>query len=287
MKRKGSTKIKRDPSIHVNYTEFQAICRELGISVQIAEQFFAMARKKSLNTRVVVVTKQSRRKQVNNLLLANLGDAYLIADVIYAVRVRLKQRGVRKINENNTRDWTNCKKLAEICNTFCNDFNLETREGFIKYVEIGISRMSDTRNLVQRLINMQENITEDYEAQLELSKLSRSQLELVIRIKDYFYSQIAEATGIYERDNKADKLIHFFKLKQLCDNNDWDYFKFIDAQFESLAWCNGIPNIRDLSDDKAIERYNKYLFRIRGKTKLNESEEEDGSLWAKIKDQDE
>ena len=30
------------------------------------------------------------------------------------------------------------KKLAEICNTFCEDFKFDTREGFIKYIETGL-----------------------------------------------------------------------------------------------------------------------------------------------------
>lgn len=273
--------MKRNPSIHISYIEFQAICRELGISVN-AEEFFALARRKALNSRAVVVTNNKQQKKVNNILLANHGDASLVADIIYATRIKLRHRGVRKINETNSREWANCKKLADVCNTFCEDFNLETREGFIKYIEIGISRMKDARNLVQRLISMQENITEDYEAQLELSQLSRSELEEVSAIKDYFYKSIADATGIYERDEKADKLIHFLKLKQLCDENSWDYRIYIDAQFESLAWCNGIPNIRDLWDDRSIERFNKYLYKINGKQTKPEKK---GSLWDKIKEE--
>ena len=273
----------RNPSIHITYTEFQAICRELGISVN-TDEFFALARKRALNSRAVVISNKKQQKQINNILLADHGDATLVADIIYATRIKLHHRGVRKINETNSRDWANCKKLAEICNTFCKDFNLPTREGFIKYIEIGISRMKDMRNLVIRLISMQENITEEYGATLELSQLSRSQLEEVSNLKDYFYKQIADSTGIYERDEKADKLIHFLKLKELCDQNDWDYHDFIDAQFESLAWCNGIPSIRDLYDDRAIERYNKYLYKIKGKKVITKPKE---SLWDKIKDQDE
>lgn len=277
--------MKRDPSIHITYTQFQEICQELGISVNALE-IFTLARKKALNTRAVVISNNKQQKKINNILLANHGDASLVANIIYATRIKLKHRGVRKINETNSREWSNCKKLAEICNTFCQDFNLPTREGFIKYIEIGISRMKDARNLVIRLISMQENITEEYEATLELSQLSHSQLEAVSNIKNYFYKQIADSTGIYERDEKADKLIHFLKLKELCDNNNWDYEDFIDAQFESLAWCNGIPSIRDLYDDKAIERYNKYLYKVKGKKEkvINQPKE---SLWAKIKNQDE
>lgn len=270
----------RDPSIHITYTQFQEICQELDIELPIGT-IFAYARKKGILSRGVVISNKKQQKKINNLLLASTGDANLVAEIIYATRIKMRHKGVRKINQTNTRDWSNCKKLAEICNTFCQDFNLETREGFIKYIEIGISRMKDARNLLTRLISMQENITEDYDAQLQLSRLSRSQLEEIKGIKDYFYKSIADATGIYERDEKADKLIHFLNLKELCDENNWDYRLYIDAQFESLAWCNGIPNIRDLSDDKSIERFNKYLYKIKGKKKHEEPQEE-GSLWKRI-----
>ena len=273
--------MKREPSIHITYTKFKAICQELGISVD-TETFFMLAKKAAVNSRNIVVSNNRQQKKVNKILLASHGDASLVADIIYAVRIKLNHRGVRKILETNSREWSNCKKLAEICNTFCQDFDLQTREGFIKYIEIGITRMKgNNRNLVTRLISMQEVITEQFESQLELSKLSPSQLEKVATIKDYFYKSIADATGIYEMDSSADRLIHFLKLKELCDEYHWDYKQFIDAQFESLAWCNGIPSIRDLSDSKAIERYNKYLYKMRGRTTIDEDEE---SLWSKIKE---
>lgn len=271
----------RNPSIHIDRHQFEEILDYLQISNFPTDAFFIMARKKAINHRAVVVTNDKINKRVSNILLASQGDAALVADIIYATRIKLKHKGVRKINETNSRDWANCKKLAEICNTFCQDFDLQTREGFIKYIETGISRMSDHKNLIQRLISMQENITEDYQAQLELSQLSRSELEQVTNIKEYFYKQIADSTGIYERDEKADKLIHFYNLKRLCDRNNWDYEEFIDSQFESLAWCNGIPNIRELSNEKAIERYNKYKYRMKGKTKIDQDEET--SIWDKMK----
>ena len=77
---------------------------------------------------------------------------------------------VRKINESNSREWANCKKLAEICNTFCEDFKFDTREGFIKYIETGLKRMTDYRNVMQRLISMQDNITNQIDAEIELNQ---------------------------------------------------------------------------------------------------------------------
>lgn len=273
----------REPSIHITKSQFEEILNTLEVNNFPVEAFFVIARKEAINHRAVLVSNNKNTKRVKNILLASKGDAALVADIIYATRIKLKHRGVRKINEGNQKDWVACKKLADICNTFCNDFGLDTREGFIKYIELGISRMTDVRNLIQRLIGMQENITEAYQSQKELSELNRSQLNMVISIKDYYYRKIADATGIYDHVDKPEKLIHFLRLKEFLDEHRWDYNTFIDAQFESLAWCSGLPDITQLYTDKAIERYNKFLYRMKGKLIQQTEPEVEGSLWDKIR----
>lgn len=269
----------REPSIHITKSQFEGILNTLEVDNFPVEAFFVMARKMAINHRAVLVSNNKNTKRVTNLLLASKGDAALIADILYATRIKLKHRGVRKINESNSREWANCKKLAEICNIFCEDFGFDTREGFIKYIETGLKRMNDYRNVMQRLISMQENITNQIDAERELQD---SDLKLTKEIHDYFIGKIAKATGIYESyENQPDKYVHFAKVGKFLKDEGWDYRDFIDAQFESLAWCNGLPDIAQMYTDKAIERYNKYLYKNKNKKSLEEPEVE-GSLWDRI-----
>lgn len=272
----------REPSIHITKSQFEEILNTLEVDNFPVEAFFVIARKEAINHRAVLVSNNKNTKRVNNILLASKGDAALVADVLYATRIKLKHRGVRKINESNSREWANCKKLAEICNTFCEDFKLDTREGFIKYIETGLKRMTDYRNVMQRLLSMQENITNQIDAELELQ---HSDLELTKEIHDYFIGKIAKATGIYESyENKPEKYVHFAKVGEFLKEEGWDYKTFIDAQFESLAWCNGLPDIAQMYTDKAIERYNKYLYKNKNKQLLEDEPIVEGSLWDKIKE---
>lgn len=273
---------KRSPSIHITKSQFEEILNTLEVDNFPVEAFFVIARKEAINHRAVLVSNNKNTKRVNNILLASKGDAALVADILYATRIKLKHRGVRKINESNSREWANCKKLAEICNTFCEDFKLDTREGFIKYIETGLKRMTDYRNVMQRLLSMQENITNQIDAELELQ---HSDLELTKGIHDYFIGKIAKATGIYESyENKPEKYVHFAKVGEFLKEEGWDYKTFIDAQFESLAWCNGLPDIAQMYTDKAIERYNKYLYKNKNKQLLEDEPIVEGSLWDKIKE---
>lgn len=269
----------RNPSIHITKSQFEEILDTLEVDNFPVEAFFVIARKMAINHRAVLVSNNKNTKRVTNILLASKGDAALIADILYATRIKLKHRGVRKINESNSREWANCKKLAEICNIFCEDFGFDTREGFIKYIEIGLNRMSDYRNIIQRLISMQENIINQYSAELEIQENKDSAKD----IHDYFVKKIANATGIYESyEKQPEKYVHFIRLGKFLGEHGWDYIKFIDAQFESLAWCNGLPEPSQMYSDKAIERYNKYLYKNKNKQSLEEPQVE-GSLWAKIK----
>ncbi len=272
---------KRSPSIHITKSQFEEILNTLEVNNFPVEAFFVIARKEAINHRAVLVSNNKNIKRVNNILLASKGDAALVADILYATRIKLKHRGVRKINESNSREWANCKKLAEICNTFCEDFKFDTREGFIKYIETGLKRMTDYRNVMQRLLSMQENITNQVEAELELKE--DKDPGFTKDIHDEFIKRVASVTGIYESyEHQPEKYVHFLRIHNLMDEKDWNVFQFLDAQFEALAWCNGLPEPSQMYNDKAIERYNKYLYKNKDKRTLDEPQVE-GSLWDKIR----
>ena len=121
----------RQPSIHITLDTFRDILEELEITNFPITHFFQKASLKAINSRVIQVSNKQITKQVNKVLLADKGDAAMVADILYSVRIKLKHRGVRKINPNNTKDWTNCKQLAEILNNFCQDFGYELRDGIL------------------------------------------------------------------------------------------------------------------------------------------------------------
>lgn len=272
---------KRSPSIHITKSQFEEILNTLEVDNFPVEAFFVIARKEAINHRAVLVSNNKNTKKVSNILLASKGDAALVADILYATRIKLKHRGVRKINESNSREWANCKKLAEVCNTFCEDFKFDTREGFIKYIETGLKRMTDYRNVMQRLLSMQENITNQVEAELELK--GDKDPGFTKDIHDEFIKRVASVTGIYESyEHQPERYVHFLRIHNLMDEKDWNVFQFLDAQFEALAWCNGLPEPSQMYNDKAIERYNKYLYKNKDKRTLDEPQVE-GSLWDKIR----
>lgn len=275
---------KKDPSIHITKSQFLKILDGLGIEDFPTDNFFAQARQVSVNTRAILVSNKKDTKKVNNILLASKGDASMVADIVYSIRIKLHHRGIRKINETNKRDWALCKDLANICNQFVQDFNFKSaRAGFIAYINIGFKRMGrDHRNILTRLIAMAENIYTYYETEQVIQ--SDTDKSFTKSIYTYYNKKVADATGIYERaelESDPEKYNHFLQIRQLCEDNKWYYEDFVDAQFDGMAWCNGLPEPHNMYGPKAIERYKKFIYKY-GKSETNTAVQGGGSLWDQI-----
>lgn len=274
----------REPSIHITKSQFQELLRELDIKAFPVDAFFSLSSKRALNTRAIVISNKDTKKKVTKVLLASKGDTQLTADLIYAVRVKLGHRGVRKITEFNKSQWSLCKELTSICNQFCEAFGFENaREGFIAYLDIAFKRMGkDCRNYLQRLVSMSENVFFYYESQLE--NKSDDNPELTQYVYNAYNKKIADAIGIVDTEpleNNPEKYQHFFHLRQTIDELNADYDEYIEAQFEALSFCNGIPEPSNMYGDKAIDRYRKYLYRNNKSSK--NGPRVSGSLWDRIK----
>lgn len=280
--------MKRDPSIHITRSQFESILNTLEVYNFPTEAFFVIARKTAVNTRAVLTSKQKEINAISKTLLASMGDAQLAADIYYMCRIKLHHVGVRKITQDNLRDWNTCKALAEACNNFCDTFQLQTREGFIKYMEIGLDRVGKNTkggiNLLQRLVAMSENICSQYQSEMEIAEYRNN--TCVNDMCNYYTKLIASSTGLYEDYFKDPlKYIHFVYLYQFLEEKGLtkNYQSWIRAQFEALSFCNGIPRLEELYNDKAIERYNKFKFKTNslGEDTPNEVEIS-GSIWDQI-----
>lgn len=272
----------RDPSIHITQSCFEKLLSDLSVENFPIDKFFVLAKQEAVNSRIIALTNNKNIKKVNNISLASVGNANLAADILYSIQIKLKHRGVKKISELDTNRWSMAKKLAEVCNIFCKDFNLETRYGYIKYMELGFSRMGkDLKNYLPRLISMSQNISETYQALKVLQE--DSDRELTDKIYQYYISVIAEKTGLsMSYDNQPDIYVNFVNLKDYLVSNDINYEDWIDSQFEALEWCNGIPEPNKLLGDKAYSYYVKFMYKNQN-VKTNSPTKLSGSLWDQIK----
>lgn len=269
----------RDPSIHVKRSDLLKVLNKYGTFGNKVDDIMADLRKVSCDKRAVTITNDKIKKDVERRLQSSKGDASMMADIIHSIRIKMKHRGVRKIT-NADKDWLQVKQLANLGNQFAEEFGLEAREAYIKYVEIGLKKLSSMRAHIAKLISMYESICNEYGSLQDLYEDKTPQETK--EIHDIFINKIADRTGIYEGylDNPT-KMMAFFKAKELCNHLGVDYDLFINAQFEALEWCNGLPTPEMLTNEKAKERLNKYMFE-HGEL-ANKPKKAKADFWEKLK----
>ena len=287
MSKTTKERVSRNPSLHITREDFRYVLKELGLEKGFPiNKFFEMADRFTIHSRAMIVSNRKSGKVARGLTRATRGDTYLAADIYYAVRKSLNHRGIRKPTQDSGRSWTLCRNLADICNEYCKEYNLAPREGFIEYMKIGFEIMGkNTKRALNVLPSMFQDIVDYKEAKHNL-KSDKDQV-LTEKIHDYYVSVIAERTGLSEDYTKDPaEYAHFIELKNYCIENNINYKDYIDALFEGLAWCNGLPEPARFLSSKSKQYYLKYMFKYKQKAQV-EGPKVQGSLWNLINEDNE
>lgn len=260
----------KEPSIHITLSAFiELMSRRITTNsfnpgdIKDIKQFFKEAKQYSLSSRSVIQgNNRKTRRKVEQIQQSSIGDANLLADIIYAVRIKLKHTGVTKITQSSSQ-WRMLKELVSKVNAFCNDFNLNKREGYIVFVEKGMILFKNTkkRSMIAPVNYLNQNyeaIVEEYNSEYSLSH--DEDVTGTQEIYDIYTGMVLEMTGIpnsYKNDPK--QYINFKYAREEADKVGVDYSTYIEAQFDALSFCNGIPRPEDLSGTKAQERLTRYI----------------------------
>lgn len=255
----------REPSIHITKSVFMQIVEDMGISLTQGEieNIFRVARRYALSSRSVLKgNNQKNRRKLASIAKSELGDAQLLADIIYATRIKMHHTGVTKIKQNDSQ-WSRLKEFVPRINDFCERFNMPKREGYITLVSKGLKMLQDTKkkaptNVISYLdLNFDKLInTMQAERTLQQDESPESTQE----IYNIYCNHILDMTGIpVNYRSNMEEYIHFYNAKLLADSLGIDYETYIEAQFNALAFCNGIPKIQDLYGEKAQQRLLKYM----------------------------
>ena len=243
----------REPSIHITLSQFEEIIKSLGIREIDVQAFLKKARPYSVVTRSILKGNNKKNQQkLNNIQKASMGDASLLADIIYAARIKAHQVGVTKINQGSA-EWLTLKNLAHRLQDFNQLFEYKTREGYIKFVEIGLNKYKNIKGrklaLVRFLDNQYDLILEEQQVLKEIEQ--DDDPENTLMLYQLFTATVLDKTGISNN----------YKDNPLADKLGVDYETFLEAQFEALAFFGGIPKLSDLYNEKAQERLTKYISR--------------------------
>lgn len=271
----------RDPSIHITESRLGQILTDLGFDKpnKLAKRIVSKAKIYPVNNRKLMVNNNKTEKKVNRVMVSKNSDAELFSLILLHTRRKLKHRGITQIKQNS-RDWLTIKEIVVMANEFCETFKLDKKIGYVKFIEIGVSKMA--KFMLVKFLNMGGAIIETYASILELEGDDKT-LETE-KLHNYYQSQILSKTGIITDYTKnPDKYVYFYRARVLANKLGVDAITYIKAQFYALEWRNGYPDPIQLVGDKAINYLNKYLFE--NKISVNKKEIQRGRIdFSKIKE---
>lgn len=254
----------REPSLHIGYSTFIYLLEKYGVNMTKTQvkKFMQEARGYAIPHRGFVV-QPSQAKKVEARTSSPLRDANLLANTIYLVRTKLNHFGISKIKQSD-QQWSEIVQLVPLVNEFCDLHKLTKKAGYIKFVETGFEILSSSKSKANLahctswLKNKASWINARYEVNQEISSDPSPQDTQIVY--DLYVSHIFEKTGMVSVNYKEPKeYVNFVRAKKLADDIGISYEAYIDAQFEALDFCNGIPNLEDLYGEKGYTRVVRYV----------------------------
>lgn len=248
----------REPSIHITKSSMIEIYRSMGFgfyeSVSMADELFHYARPHSIHTRTVTVSTERMEKKAERLVKSSRRDADLLAQLIYATRKRMKHRGISQIKVGS-KDWGVLKEITAHALDFSNEFNLQRRYGFLKYVEISLAKMKKFN--LNKFLPMYQGVCETYQGVIEIEE--DKDKEMTDEMYVIYSQRVIERTGIRDETIELpEKYVWFIRAREQAESMNVAVNIYMLAQFDGLDFAGGIPHPTQLVGPKATERVIRY-----------------------------
>lgn len=249
----------RDPSLHITRSDLKKVLKKVlpdHINIdKVTDKIMKKGRIYAPNSRKFVANTKKSENKGRKIITSSTKDAELFSLLLMHKRKSLKHKGLRQIKAGS-RDWTLIKEIVVIANEFCETYNLDKREGYIEFINIGIDRMA--KFMLPKLLNMGNSIIDIYAFKLMLDKDETP--DRTMEIYKFYRSLIVSKTGLFVDYSKPEKYVYFLLVKKECKKIGISAEEYIKAQFYALEWRNGYPDPIQLVGEKAIQNLTKYLF---------------------------
>lgn len=190
-------------------------------------------------------------------------DAQLFSKVLVSLRKSKKHKGINIIKEGN-KEWNIIKEVTALATGFCRDFELPLKEGYIEYIDTAMIVLPAFS--LNRLNFKHDEICKTYEAIGEIR--SDPNKDITEELYESYYQVISSKTGITNDYKKRPlKFVSFVRAAEIVKEIGVNPRDYVNAQFKSLEWINGLPDPVQLTGDSAIERLQKHMYSARKKVK--------------------
>lgn len=224
----------RDPAIHILKSDLENILGRPITPEQMQEIYQAR-----ISTRVLVKGK----------IKSNLKLSKYIGKVNFYVDAALKQRYIKDHILPGTPDWATLNKVALHIEDMAATFEISIEEACNYYVETGFNLMGKKYRF-RSLDYNKSQILQKYRERLDFKNDPTPELTKAMFL--YYCKKVAPAPVEFTVD-------FVYAAEVVYKNDTFDYKKYIDAQFQQLAFLKVVPEPYQLHGDNAVLRYKSYL----------------------------
>jgi len=249
----------REPSIHIKISRLREVLIELGEGElkedYIIESIISASKKDNLSHRSMLVDTKKMEKVASKAITSTSSDTDYFNQLLFLIRKKHKHR-VRAKFDKGSREFTTIQKASELAIDFCNEFKLDRKEGFTKYIEIYL-KLSGKKTWLNNLVSKFDYYCSFYES--ELAILNDMNKEFTNHLLSLFEHEIMRVTGVVEKITNQLDIVHFVKASEVAIELGVTSNNYMAAQFEGLDFTGGIPYPSQISNEKARSRVIKYM----------------------------
>lgn len=270
----------RKCSIHITESDLVKVLEKLikvydyQISIKdaatLAERIAHGSKGYALNSRSISVTNDKLKRDTNKVTMAGRDTTAIFVSLLFLCRRKLKHRGLIAPKPGSP-DWLNYKEATKLATEFCNEYGFQAKEGFLKYIEIGMTKMVNFS--IYKFKQLHEAIYKEYDAQQKIQ--NDRYAPDTSRAHSYYVTLVSERIGFCQGfDKNSEKYACFIDAVKTAKEFGIDPKTYIKAQFAGFDWRSGIPDPLQLTGIKAIERLQNYCFEnqiLLGKSKQNKT----------------
>ena len=275
--------MKRNPGIHITKSKLHKVLSKVLFEDKSANEIKALTDaimresvKYAIPKRSLNITNQKLVKSTNGIVNTETEDTNMFAHILTLSRRRLKHRAIVQPRPG-TKDWTVIQGIIPNANLFCNDFELDKKVGYLKYIESGLAKMNNF--YITNFQSLHESIVNDFAAREELAN---DMTPLRTEKAHTVYSKyLGEMAIVKDYHKEPGKMVYFKRVAEKASELNISIEHYISAQFEGLKWAKSIPEPQQLVTEAAINRLNKYL--VKNDLKSGIEEDKASDIASKIK----
>lgn len=268
--------MKRDPTICVKRSDLARILEELAdkwgfdssSAKEKADELVTKAAPYAAVRRSVITGVQKKHYAKTQAATAvSDGHVKVFNRLLHGERVKRRHKTIKSITPKS-KAYTHIMQAADAALEFAKEYygtdDKSIAEGMQAYVKTAFD-MIRGKYYPNKLVTLKERVFDYAEAQRVVD--NNAEPVLTKQLHDYYALMAEDGSGVYKTFTETLDYQHFVVTAHYVKQYSAEPVQWLEAQFAGLAFLESFPRPVQLYGDSAVERYQKYMYAVKGSSK--------------------